>query len=114
MFQYSYIAQAKLENNYVEKIEKEDYMNAIEIKDNKENSQAPLIEDMYYNTYTLNSLILTNSNYLDINKVLRANLLFRELNDFSLKLLRKQLELGNYLKNRKSVSVNMLYSYNKV
>lgn len=68
--------------------------------------------DMYWGIYSMNTQKLSYIVYLDTNKVLLANKVFIDLNEHCLGVMRKQLELGNYLRNRKSVSVNMLYEFN--
>mgnify|MGYP002807005098 FL=1 len=68
--------------------------------------------DMYWGIYSMNTQKLGYIVYLDTNKVLLANKAFIDLNELCLGVMRKQLELGNYLRNRKSVSVNMLYDFN--
>jgi hypothetical protein len=68
--------------------------------------------DMYWGIYSMNTQKLGNFVYLDTYKVLLANTVFIDFNELCLGVMRKQLELGNYLRNRKSVSVNMLYDFN--
>jgi hypothetical protein len=68
--------------------------------------------DMYWGIYSMNSQKVGNIVYLDTYHVLLANKAFIDLNELCLGVMRKQLELGNYLRNRKSVSVNMLYDFN--
>lgn len=82
---------------------------------NNLNSSGTNVEnliDMYWGIYSMNTQNLGNIVYLDSYKVLRANKVFIDFNELCLGVMRKQLELGNYLRNRKSVSVNMLYDFN--
>lgn len=124
IFHLCELSKVNLQNNYVEKIKKHnkfsDEKESNDIKPGTSSDSGPSIiedakqlKDIYSSAYDLNTMKTQHSYFLDVNKPLLGDILFNEIIDMITCVVKKQLELCNYLQNNKNVITNNVYEFNK-
>ena len=123
VFMYTELSNANLHNDYLEKINKEEYLNNDSSVWTNKNEDRPNInqtgsglnnlESMFWTIYQLNSNFFEeNRNFLEIDLPLSCDKIFNRISEQFIEIIAYQLELISYLKSKRG-TVNQVYLFNE-